>query len=74
MLGIYKYSSVANVQRAPCEVQFNVGSQLKGGPTGMPPAPSKLLLDYNPNMASIEYFPAPVTYNSKKPPIMLRFL
>lgn len=29
---------------------------------------------YNPNMASIEYFPAPVTYNSKKPPIMLRFL
>ena len=24
--------------------------------------------------ASIEYFPAPVMYNSKKPPIMLRFL
>ena len=23
---------------------------------------------------SIEYFPAPVMYNSKKPPIMLRFL
>jgi hypothetical protein len=24
--------------------------------------------------ASIEYFPAPVTYNSNNPPIMLRFL
>ena len=24
--------------------------------------------------ASIEYFPAPVMYNSKKPPMMLRFL
>jgi hypothetical protein len=23
---------------------------------------------YNPSMASIEYFPAPVMYNSKKPP------
>ncbi len=27
-----------------------------------------------PHNTSIEYFPAPVTYNSKKPPIMLRFL
>ena len=27
-----------------------------------------------PDNASIEYFPAPVMYNSKKPPIMLRFL
>jgi hypothetical protein len=27
-----------------------------------------------PDNTSIEYFPAPVTYNSKKPPIMLRFL
>ena len=27
-----------------------------------------------PHNTSIEYFPAPVMYNSKKPPIMLRFL
>ena len=26
------------------------------------------------NNPSIEYFPAPVMYNSKKPPMMLRFL
>ena len=26
------------------------------------------------NNLSIEYFPAPVMYSSKKPPIMLRFL
>ena len=27
-----------------------------------------------PNNASIEYFPAPVIDNSKKPPMMLKFL
>jgi hypothetical protein len=28
----------------------------------------KAKTSYNPSMASIEYFPAPVMYNSKKPP------
>jgi hypothetical protein len=28
----------------------------------------------SPNLASIEYFPAPVTYNRKKPPMRLTFL
>ena len=35
------------------------------------------LTDYGaamPSNASIEYFPAPVMYNSKKPPMMLRSL
>ena len=27
-----------------------------------------------PHNTSIEYFPAPVTHNNKRPPIMLRFL